>query len=137
MRTVLVGGVFDILHPGHLWFLEKSKEKGNYLVVVVARDKTVKEKKGRIPVIPEKQRLEMIKNLKIVDKAVLGNEDDFLSTVKKVNPQVVVLGNDQKVDEQLKKFIDEQGIELFKLKEKIDGDLLTTSRIISKIRKGF
>ena len=82
MVTVMATGTFDILHPGHALYLKKSKELGGKdakLVVVVARDSTVRDRK-RIPIIGENQRLEMIKCLKPVDEAYLGYEGDKFKT---------------------------------------------------------
>ncbi|RLF13769.1 MAG: DUF357 domain-containing protein, partial [Thermoprotei archaeon] len=61
-RKVLVAGVFDLIHPGHLFFLQCAKELGE-VYVVVARDSTVERIKGRRPVVPEDQRLEVVRQL--------------------------------------------------------------------------
>ncbi len=101
-KRVLVGGVFDLLHPGHVRFLEAAKElagKDGELVVVVARDETV-ERTKRTPIVPEEQRVEMVKALKPVDKAVLGHPEDFAETLRRVRPDVVVLGPDQDITEE-------------------------------------
>ena len=76
MTRVLATGTFDILHPGHLLYLEESRALGDELVVVVARDVNVKHKPK--PIIPEEQRLIMVAALKIVDLAVLGHVTDFI-----------------------------------------------------------
>jgi FAD synthetase len=98
-RTVLATGVFDLLHLGHLRFLEESKKKGgprSKLVVVVARDKTVFRRKGKAPVIPEDQRRELVAALRVVDLAILGREEiDLLGILKEVKPDVVCVGYDQ------------------------------------------
>ncbi len=98
-RTVLATGVFDIIHPGHLKFLQESRKLGGpnaRLVVVVARDKTVMKRKGRRPVIPEQSRREMVAALKPVDQAILGQEEaDYLGILRKVKPDVVCVGYDQ------------------------------------------
>ena len=135
MKKVLVGGSFDLLHPGHAWFLRKSREYGDWLVVVVARDRTVKKRKGKNPIIPEDQRLKMVESLKPVDEAILGDEKDFMETVKKVKPDVIVLGYDQELEERILDRVLKQGIELITLSEKKDGDLLNTSAIIKKIKQ--
>jgi len=96
---VLSTGVFDILHLGHLRFLEESKRKGgprSKLVVVVARDKTVFRRKGKGPVIPEDQRRELVAALRVVDRAILGREEiDLLGILKEVKPDIVCVGYDQ------------------------------------------
>ncbi len=98
-KTVLSTGVFDILHLGHLRFLEESKRKGgprSKLVVVVARDKTVFRRKGKGPVIPEDQRRELVAALRVVDRAILGREEiDLLGILKEVKPDIVCVGYDQ------------------------------------------
>ena len=80
---VMATGTFDILHPGHVLFLEKAKELGGedaVLAVVIAKDSTV-EKRKRIPIIPEDQRVQMVKSLKPVDEAYLGYEGDMFKIV--------------------------------------------------------
>lgn len=92
-------GVFDILHPGHIKFLEESKRRGGrgaQLVVVVARDATVRQRKGRDPTIPESQRLEMVKALRAVDRAILGHPKlDLLGVLREEKPDLVAVGHDQ------------------------------------------
>lgn len=98
-KTVLVGGVFDILHPGHVEFLRRAKSlagKDGKLVVLVARDSTVERIEGRRPVMPEDARKFLLENLKPVDEVMLGLDppsvDGVLAIVK---PDIVVLGYDQ------------------------------------------
>ena len=96
---MLATGVFDLLHLGHLRFLQESKRKGgprSKLLVVVARDKTVFRRKGRGPVIPEDQRRELVGALRVVDRAILGREEiDLLGVLKEVKPNLVCVGYDQ------------------------------------------
>jgi FAD synthetase len=98
-KTVLATGVFDLLHLGHLRFLEESKRRGgprSRLVVVVARDKTVFRRKGKGPIIPEDQRRELVGALRVVDQAILGREEiDLLGILQEVKPQIVCVGYDQ------------------------------------------
>ncbi|KYH37736.1 MAG: FAD synthase [Candidatus Bathyarchaeota archaeon B24] len=98
-KTVLVGGVFDILHPGHVELLRRAKSlagRDGKLIVLVARDSTVERTEGRRPVMPEEARRFILENLKPVDEAILGLEppsvDGVLAIVK---PDIVVLGYDQ------------------------------------------
>ena len=99
-KIVLATGVFDLLHLGHLRFLTESKRKGgpeSKLVVVVARDKTVRRRKGRGPIYPEDQRRELVGALRVVDRAILGHEEfDLLGILKEVKPDIVCVGYDQK-----------------------------------------
>ncbi|MFH1433011.1 MAG: adenylyltransferase/cytidyltransferase family protein [archaeon] len=137
-RIVLAGGTFDIIHPGHIYFLKKAKELGDYLVVVVARDSTVKRLK-RTPIIPENQRLDVIRSLKPVDFAVLGREnEDFIEIVKEIRPDVIVLGPNQIHDvSEFRAKIEKAGLntEIKRLDELKKNPLYSTKQIIKKIRE--
>ncbi|AOV94727.1 hypothetical protein AQV86_02265 [Nanohaloarchaea archaeon SG9] len=98
MVKVMAQGTFDILHPGHLHYLKKSKELGDELVVVIARDSRVKEKKG--PYFDEEERKKMVEALDPVDEAVLGSKGDIYSTVREIDPEIITLGYDQNHDEE-------------------------------------
>jgi len=97
MKKVLVAGTFDIIHPGHLNFFEQARAKGDFLIIIVARDRTVREIKKHSPKNPENIRLNTLQNLKIANKVVLGNLDDKYGTIKKFKPDIICLGYDQKV----------------------------------------
>jgi len=99
MVRILATGTFDILHPGHLLYLEEAKKLGDELFVIVARDVTVKKRK-RTPIIQEEQRLKMISALKMVDKAMLGSEKDMYELLYSIKPDVVTIGYDQAFDEE-------------------------------------
>ena len=92
---VLAFGTFDLLHPGHVAYLERAKALGNKLVVVVARDANVQRFKGKKPINSEQQRLRMVKALKPVDRAVLGYNANMFRIVRKIKPDVIALGYDQ------------------------------------------
>lgn len=96
MKKVMVFGTFDVLHPGHTHMLKEAKEYGDYLVVVVARDKTVEVVKRRKPVYTEDLRITNLQNLGIADQVILGGGDDKHEIVKTINPDVVALGYDQR-----------------------------------------
>ena len=94
-EKVLIGGVFEFIHPGHLFLLKKGKELGE-VIVIIARDSTVKKLKGREPIIPESQRLEVVRSLRYVDKAILGEENlNIEEVIKSIKPDVILLGPDQ------------------------------------------
>lgn len=99
MIRVMATGVFDIIHRGHLHFLKEAKSLGDELVVVVARDSTAR-KFGKEPIMDEETRLSIVRELKPVDRALLGLEGDIFQIVKDVRPDIVALGYDQHFDEE-------------------------------------
>ena len=100
MKKVMCAGTFDIIHPGHLYYLSEAKKYGSKLVVVVARDETSGTFKGKNPVHTEKERLESVRMLKIVDEAILGNKGNIFDIIEKIKPDAICLGYDQKVLKQ-------------------------------------
>jgi cytidyltransferase-like protein len=93
--VVLTGGVFDILHIGHVLTLQKAKEYGELLIVVVSTDERVERVKGHKPVHGAEYRCSMVSALKPVDLAIVGVEK-IMDTFERVKPDVVVFGYDQK-----------------------------------------
>ena len=98
MKKVMAQGTFDVLHPGHLHYFVKSAELGDELVVVIARDSRVEDRKQLH--FSEEERKEMVQGLEVVDEAVLGSEGDIYSTVRRIDPDVITLGYDQSHDEE-------------------------------------
>jgi len=94
-KVVLAGGVFDIIHPGHIHTLNAAKALGGILVVAIATDKTAEKMKKRSPLHNQELRRELVSCLSMVDKAIVGHEDDIFQTVKDVKPNIIVLGYDQ------------------------------------------
>jgi FAD synthetase len=111
MKRIVTFGVFDLIHVGHIRFLENCKGliKDSKLIVVISRDSVVLKEKGKKPVVPEEERREIIASLKPVDEAILGNEgSDKLKIVEEIKPDIIVLGYDQvwgekELEEELKK----------------------------------
>jgi len=95
LRVILAGGVFDIIHPGHIYTLKAAKALGDVLVVVVATDATAKKMKKREPLHSQEQRRELVNALSMVDMCVIGQQDDIFKTVEKVRPEIIALGYDQ------------------------------------------
>jgi FAD synthetase len=137
-RIVLASGVFDLLHLGHVKFLEEAKKAGGQnakLFVIIARDSTVEKTKGRKPVMPENQRLALVESLKVVDDAALGLEDfDIGNVIETIKPDVVALGYDQLDMENLvKKYVSKHNLKAKIVRVgKFEADDLDSS---SKIRK--
>ncbi len=95
IRVVLTGGVFDIIHPGHIHTLNSAKELGDVLVVVVATDKTAEKMKKRMPLHNQTQRKILVNALSMVDWSVVGHEGDIFKTVEIIQPEIIALGYDQ------------------------------------------
>jgi cytidyltransferase-like protein len=95
LRIVLAGGVFDIIHPGHVHTLNAAKLLGDVLVVVVATDNTAVKMKKRTPIHSQEQRQELVNSLEVVDLSLIGQENDIFKTVNHVKPQIIALGYDQ------------------------------------------
>ncbi len=114
---MLATGVFDLLHLGHVRFLEESKKQGGpgaQLVVVVARDNTVLIRKGRKPILPENQRRELVASIRPVDRAILGHENfDMLAILREVKPDVICVGYDQQeIKKSVKSLLKREGLDI-------------------------
>ena len=143
-KVVLASGTFDLLHLGHVKFLEEAKKAGGpnaKLVVIVARDSTVKKRKGRAPIIPEDQRRALIEALKVVDEALLGYEDfNIERTIEKIKPDIIAVGHDQTgIEREVRKFIEERGlkIEVVKIRKFGKEELNSSSKIMRKIIESY
>ena len=134
MIRVVATGVFDLLHLGHLHFLEEAKKLGDELIVIVARDSTAKRRKHE-PITPEDMRVEMIAALKPVDRAVLGYEDDMFRIIEEIKPDIIALGHDQGLDvDELKEEMKTRGIvvDIVRLPH-LDHDINGTRKVIKKV----
>jgi len=141
--TVLAAGVFDLLHYGHIRYLEEAKKTGGpdtRLVVIVARDETVRRLKGSDPIIPEDQRRAVIEALKVVDEALLGFEDlDLDRVLQQIKPDIVVVGHDQEaIKAQVEKInkARELDIKIVQVTQFGEDDLNSSSKIKSRIVEG-
>ena len=94
-KIVLAGGVFDIIHPGHIHTLTAAKALGDVLVVAIATDKTAQKMKKMSPLHDQELRCELVSSLSMVDEAIVGHEEDIFETVKEVKPDIIALGYDQ------------------------------------------
>ena len=95
MKKIFTNGCFDILHTGHITLLEYSKSLGDYLIVGLNSDRSVKKLKGQNrPINNEKDRKRMLESIKFVDEVIIFNEDTPLETIKKIKPNIIVKGGD-------------------------------------------
>lgn len=141
-RIVIASGVFDLVHYGHVRFLEEAKKAGGKnakFIVIVARDKTVLKMKKRKPVMPEDHRRAVIEALKPVDEAVLGFEDlSFKETIKSIKPDVIAIGYDQtKIEKEVKKAVQDlkADLQIVRIGRFGSLDLDSSSKIRRKILK--
>lgn len=98
MKRVVAFGTFDVVHLGHIAYLRTAWQRGDHLTVVVARDSTVANLKGSKPHFSQKERARFLKELRLVDKVVLGNDGDRIEILKTLCPDVIVLGHDHAID---------------------------------------
>lgn len=143
-KVVLASGTFDLLHLGHVRFLEEAKKAGGKdaeLVVIVARDSTVKARKGKKPVMPEDQRRALVESLKVVDEAILGLEDFSIDKViEKIKPDVIAVGHDQDgIEREVQKAIEKEkfSVEVAKIGRFGKRELDSSSKIMRKIIESF
>ena len=137
MKRILAVGVFDLLHAGHLHYLEQAKSLGDHLTVVVAHDDTVRIRKHE-PVTNHDLRRRMVEGLKPVDDAIVGNSPDvsIYDILPKVNPDVIALGYDQEhAEDSIRNRLLELGHESIKVTrvEGLSDDLDGTRKIIARI----
>lgn len=138
-RTVLAQGTFDILHPGHVHYLEEAAGMGDELVVIVARKTNVDHKDK--PICPGTQRRDVVAALESVDEAILGDETDIFAPVEAIDPDVVVLGHDQYHDpESIQSELDRREIDCEVQRASgrepnHENELLSTRLIVERILK--
>jgi len=143
-RVVLASGTFDLLHLGHVRFLEEAKKTGgknSELVVIVARDSTVEARKGKNPVMPEDQRRALVESLKVVNEAILGWEDfNIEKVIEKIKPDIIAVGHDQDgIENEVLKAVKENRvtIEVVKIGRFGKRELDSSSKIVRKIIESF
>ena len=138
MTLVVATGTFDLLHPGHVLYLERSKALGDELVVIVARDLNVRHKPK--PILPEEQRRRMIEALRPVDRAVLGEEQDIFKTIEQLKPDIITLGFDQHFDaDRLEAELQRRGLHprIVRIEAHEPCELCSSRRIMAKILERF
>ena len=143
-KVVLASGVFDLIHLGHVRFLEEAKSAGGEnakLIVIIARDSNVEKMKGRKPIMSEDQRRALVESLKVVDEAVLGFEKfDIGEVIEKIKPDVIALGYDQAgMEGDVKKYVAEHklSVEVVRIGKFGENALDSSSKIKQKIIEKF
>jgi len=137
VKRVMAVGVFDLLHAGHLHYLEQAKSLGDHLTVVVAHDDTVRLRKHE-PVTGQDLRCRLVNGLKPVDSAIIGNPPNvpIFDILPQVNPDIIALGYDQEhAEEKIRASLNEMGLGMIEVTrvEGLSDDLDGTRKIIAKI----
>ena len=139
-RVVLASGVFDLLHLGHVRFLEDAKKAGGpdaKLIVIIAKDSTAEKLKGRKPIMSEDQRRALVESLKVVDEAVLGYEGlDIGEVLEEIKPDVIALGYDQaEMEQEVKEYIlkHKLGVSIVRIGKYRENTLDSSTKIKQKI----
>lgn len=139
-KVVLASGTFDLLHLGHVRYLEEAKKTGGSnakLVVIVARDATVEKRRGTKPIMSENQRRALVGSLKVVDEAILGYEDfDIAKVIEKIHPDIIALGYDRgDIEQTVRRYVAEKNlnIEIVKIGKFSEDELDSSSKIKQKI----
>jgi FAD synthetase len=143
-RTVIAFGSFDILHPGHLKYLNEARKLGDRLVVVVARDDSFALFKGRKPVMGQNDRARIVGSLRMVDLAVVGNrirhKSDIYRIFLKYNPSVIALGYDQRADVNgMKRWLKEHGMRarIVRIRRSLNEKWYKSSKIKRALASSF
>jgi FAD synthetase len=143
-KVVVASGTFDLLHLGHVRFLEEAKKAGGKdaeLIVIVARDSTVKARKGKTPVMPEDQRRALVESLRVVDEAILGFEDFSIEEViEKIKPDVIAVGYDQDgIEQEVLESLEEKkvNVQVARIGRFGKRELDSSSKIVRKIVEHF
>ena len=139
-KVVLATGAFDLLHYGHLNFLQEARKMGGRdarLIVIVARDSTVEARKGKKPIVPEDQRRALIEALKAVDDAILGFEDmNYEAVIDKLNPDIIAVGYDQSdIKSSVEELIQRKGLKIrvFQTRKFAVDDIDSSSKIKRRV----
>lgn len=133
---VMAFGSFDFLHPGHLHYLTKASKLGNYLIVVVARDSSIKSIKGKPPIFSQRDRAKLVGSLRMVDRAMVGNKlkksSDMYRIIQQHKPDVIAFGYDQRVDlPKVRVWLKENGMKatVVRVKSSLNPRLYKSSKI--------
>jgi len=143
-KVVLASGVFDLLHLGHVRFLEAAKKAGGSnakLIVIIARDKTAEKRKGKRPIMSENQRCALVESLKIVDCAFLGLEKfDIGKVIDTIKPDIIAVGYDQEgMEKTVRDYVRQRGLalEIVQIDKFEEDELDSSSKIKQKIIEDF
>jgi FAD synthetase len=131
-RSVLVGGCFDLIHFGHLTFLEKAKKTGDFLIIALESDTFIRKRKKRQPIHNQKQRAKILANITLVDKVILlpylKSDEKYYQLVETIKPKVIAVSGHDGLLENKKRQAKKVGAQLKVVTPLLKG--FSTSRII-------
>jgi len=136
-RRIVAQGTFDLIHPGHVHYLSEAASMGEELHVIVARRENVTHKEP--PVLPDRQRRDVLDALEVVTEAHLGHTEDIFVPIERIDPDVIVLGHDQHHDDDaIREALAARGIDCEVTRatpreKRYDEELLSTGRIVDRI----
>jgi len=137
MTRTIAQGTFDILHPGHVHYLQEAAALGDELHVIIARRGNVTHKAK--PLLADRQRRDMVAALEVVDEAHLGHREDIFVPIERIDPDYVVLGHDQHHDEDaIQRALDDRGLDCevrraSAREKRYDDELLSTGQMIERV----
>lgn len=137
MNRVVAQGTFDIIHPGHVHYLSDAAAMGDELHVIIARRENVTHKEP--PVLPNRQRRDVVNALEVVDEAHIGHETDIFVPIEEIDPDVIALGYDQHHDvEAIESELDRRGIDSTVRRAsgrepEYEGEILSTHKIFERV----
>lgn len=139
-KIVLVGGCFDVLHLGHVTFLEKAKKLGDKLVVLLESDESIKKNKGNSrPINNQVNRAKMLMSLKVVDRVIklpeMKTDGEYLVLIKKIKPSVIAVTDGDKMIGQKREQAKIVGAKLIKVTKQVPYQ--STSRIVEIITQNL
>ncbi|MEI6627003.1 MAG: adenylyltransferase/cytidyltransferase family protein [bacterium] len=138
MKKVFVSGCYDILHAGHVQFFEDAKNLGDYLIVSFASAEVLRLAKNREAAMPDDHKRILISAIRYVDKAIVSSDldpvFDFLTSIKKEKPDILVVTEDDRNKDRKKDLCQELGIELVVLPKRICIEPTSTTEIRSKLK---
>ena len=139
IKTVMVAGTFELLHPGHLAYLKEAWKLG-YVVAVVSSDENAERSKRRKIVISQQQRAEVLSSLYYVHRVVLGRPGNIFNIFEELKPDVILLGPNQKVPEDVVKAeAKKRGVnaEVLRMPALKQCELCSTTKILEKVVATF
>ncbi|MFQ5456701.1 MAG: D-glycero-beta-D-manno-heptose 1-phosphate adenylyltransferase [Nitrospirota bacterium] len=131
-KIVFTNGCFDLIHRGHIFYLQEAKKYGDRLIVAINSDKSINRIKGdKRPITPEKERALTVASLQAVDYVTIFDKTDPLEIITELEPDILIKGGDWKIEEVIgREIIEKRGGKVFTIPP-IKG--VSTTEIIKRI----